>query len=410
MALVKLFFLLIIFFALVEPHSSLAQEREKNSHLRQPTANELAQTIPISLMQALNSKIHSLKPNEPKHSIEEIVEQANNGDPHSQYVLGAAYYNGYGFAQDYKKSAEWHEKAASQNYIDSQLILASMYMDGKRIVQNYSLAGKWYKKAALLGDLMAMVALSDMYRNGQGISQDYVEAHKWINLATARGAFGAKERRDDLEKYMTPSQIIKAQHLASEWEPIDPDAFKISLSENPEIDGWQKTGLLSAIFIGLLWFFRAFFKKTKAYELSMVFRDNLVQKKIGSFFSTSIRVCAFTASTVVIFFIIVMADKIAAPLLLGQMPGNSPISLPATLIFLMMTIVLFRKIVLGKNSRYLLISIVMYFVCNALSVALLAMGETQLAIALGWIGVFGIIFYYGIIRPFKKPMVEQGHD
>jgi TPR repeat protein len=54
-----------------------------------------------------------------------------------------------------------------------------------------------------------------MYYNGKGTPQDYIRAHMWWNLA-ASGNPEFAEARDGLTKWMTASDVSKAQMLASE--------------------------------------------------------------------------------------------------------------------------------------------------------------------------------------------------
>jgi hypothetical protein len=68
-------------------------------------------------------------------------------------------------------------------------------------------------------DADAMFILGDMYANGQGVTQDPVQAHKWYNLATAHGAKGAAQVRDQLAARMTAVQVADAQGLARAWQP-----------------------------------------------------------------------------------------------------------------------------------------------------------------------------------------------
>ena len=73
-------------------------------------------------------------------------------------------------------------------------------------------------KAAEQGYALAQVNLGLLYANGQGVPQDYVQAHMWVNLAGAQMVVpGAINRRDKLEKEMSPEQIAEAQRLARAW-------------------------------------------------------------------------------------------------------------------------------------------------------------------------------------------------
>lgn len=80
-------------------------------------------------------------------------------------------------------------------------------------------AANWYRKAAEQGDAHAPDLLGWMYANGENVAKDFVTAYMWSNIAAAQGYAGAKERRDLLERQMTPAQIAEAQKLNREWKP-----------------------------------------------------------------------------------------------------------------------------------------------------------------------------------------------
>jgi TPR repeat protein len=92
-----------------------------------------------------------------------------------------------------------------------------MYDSGQGVTQDYKQTVKWYRKAAEQGDVRAQYSLGSMYRLGRGVTQDYKSAHMWYNISAANGYSDAVINRDLIIKEMTPSQIEKAQDMASEW-------------------------------------------------------------------------------------------------------------------------------------------------------------------------------------------------
>ncbi len=76
---------------------------------------------------------------------------------------------------------------------------------------------KWFRTAAEQGDAYAQVNLGFMYGTGEGVPMNYVKAYMWYSLAKAQGDENAAGFLDILKTPMTPSQITKAQALASEW-------------------------------------------------------------------------------------------------------------------------------------------------------------------------------------------------
>ena len=57
------------------------------------------------------------------------------------------YYNGQGVRQDYKKAAEWFEKAATQGDANAQFNLGAVYGNGEGVRQDYKKAKEWFGKA-----------------------------------------------------------------------------------------------------------------------------------------------------------------------------------------------------------------------------------------------------------------------
>jgi uncharacterized protein len=100
--------------------------------------------------------------------------------------------------------------------------LGFMYRnEGQGVPQDYKEAVKWYRLSAEQGDTRAQYNLSEMYYKGQGVPQDYVKVHMWVSLGTTisrRRGFIIKYR-EDLEKKMTPQQIVEAQEMARNWKP-----------------------------------------------------------------------------------------------------------------------------------------------------------------------------------------------
>jgi hypothetical protein len=83
--------------------------------------------------------------------------------------------------------------------------------------------------AAEQGYAEAQHDLGLAWRNGQGVPQDYARAHMWLSLAATLGDKEAAEDRDNLEKFMTPAQMVEAQELTAEWsdDPAACESFKV---------------------------------------------------------------------------------------------------------------------------------------------------------------------------------------
>jgi TPR repeat protein len=148
---------------------------------------------------------------------------AEQGYASAQTNLGAAYETGQGVPQDYAAAVSWYRTAAEQGDADAQNNLGAMYSDGRGVPQDYAAAVNWFRKAAQQGHAYGQNNLGLMYSGGKGVPQDYVQAHKWLNLAAststaARVRDSAVKERDRVAVLMSPTEIAKAQALASAFE------------------------------------------------------------------------------------------------------------------------------------------------------------------------------------------------
>ena len=113
-------------------------------------------------------------------SFEETLKKAENGDAIAQELLGTLYTLGNGVPKDYKKAAEWYEKAASQGVDEAQYSLGMMYYDGI------------------------------------GVPQDYINAYVYFNLAAASDHNKAIFKIYLVQAIMSRDQIEKAQNISQE--------------------------------------------------------------------------------------------------------------------------------------------------------------------------------------------------
>jgi TPR repeat protein len=151
-------------------------------------------------------------------AIKKFKNVAAQGDPDSQFMVGAMYSEGQGIAQDYIEAVRWFRLAAAQGYVDAQVNLGMMYNRGNGVIQDYSEAVRLYKAAAEQGDAKGQLNLGAMYALGQGVVQDEKRAHMWSNLAAATGNANAVKLRDLVASKMTTQQVAEAQKLARECQ------------------------------------------------------------------------------------------------------------------------------------------------------------------------------------------------
>ena len=126
-------------------------------------------------------------------SIEELQQQAEEGDAQAQIQLGIRYFQGNGVEQSYTEGLKWQTKAAMQGDALAQGIVAQFYHDGVgEIEQDYNEAVKWYRKAAEQGFANAQNGLGLCYHLGHGVEQDDEKAFYWYEKAAEQGNSAAQ--------------------------------------------------------------------------------------------------------------------------------------------------------------------------------------------------------------------------
>ncbi len=179
---------------------------------------------------------------------------AFQGDGTAQFKLGAMYDEGKGVEKNSHEAMRWYLLAAAQGSAGAAYNLGRLYDDGSGIPQNYKLARRWYKSAAERGSTKAAVNLGHMdtsgdggprdykkaiewflfaakrgddsaknnmgymYLNGLGVRRNLILAHAWFNMAAAHGETVAIKNREGVARALTPTQIARAQQLASQLD------------------------------------------------------------------------------------------------------------------------------------------------------------------------------------------------
>ncbi len=145
---------------------------------------------------------------------EKAAEQKN---PTAQFMVGYAHYTGKLLPRDYKKAAEEMRAAADAKFDEAQYQLALMYINGHGFPQNYSNAVKYLKLAISQGHINSMMTLGDIWERGEKYTKDMYWAHIMFNLAAVRGASGANQRRDAIEKRLKIDEVLQAQAEAERF-------------------------------------------------------------------------------------------------------------------------------------------------------------------------------------------------
>jgi hypothetical protein len=153
---------------------------------------------------------------------------AEQGDARAQSLLGLIRYNDRGVLRDDAEAVKWSRLAADQGDPAAQFRLGLMYSDGHGVPQDHAEAAKWYRLAADRRHPQAQYNLGLLYATGEGVAQDNIMAHMWLNLAAAqfpvsdtRNRNAAINSRDVVAAKLTREQLVEAQKLARDWQPVD---------------------------------------------------------------------------------------------------------------------------------------------------------------------------------------------
>ena len=148
--------------------------------------------------------------------------QARAGDMAAQVALGTQLMDSLDDATA-ADGVRWLEKAALQG-APVYCILGDAYADGVGVAQNADSAARWYRLGAELGDGLAQYELAKLYLTGTGVNTDIVRAVLYLKLADKR-VYEAERRREIAEllqraRWWTSWEEWKrVEELLAQWEP-----------------------------------------------------------------------------------------------------------------------------------------------------------------------------------------------
>lgn len=106
-----------------------------------------------------------------------LYEQAiRQGDVDAMNDLGALYYDGRGYVQDFTKAIHYYEMAAKNGNELAREHLGYCYYYGRDIPVDYKKAFQCFVEGALCGRLVSMYKIGDMYRNGYYVEKNHALA------------------------------------------------------------------------------------------------------------------------------------------------------------------------------------------------------------------------------------------
>ncbi len=119
--------------------------------------------------------------------IDAVRRQASQGSVEAVFLMGTAYDEGLGAAEDPAQALEWFLKAAAEGHTLAEHNLGNAYSAGRGVTRDSAAAVTWWLKAALKGDAVPQLRLGEAYEHGRGVDADLVAAKRWYAAAAARG-------------------------------------------------------------------------------------------------------------------------------------------------------------------------------------------------------------------------------
>ena len=131
-----------------------------------------------------------------------------------QFRLGVKYANGRGVTQDKAEAYRWYRKAAKQGNPSGAFIIENMPPDESLPNTDDLDTGNRFHLDSYGFRATVKLLLGIKYQIGLGVPKDLVRAYSCFNDLAAAGVTVARQRRDALERLMTPEQVAEAQRLS----------------------------------------------------------------------------------------------------------------------------------------------------------------------------------------------------
>jgi TPR repeat protein len=121
-----------------------------------------------------------------------VQRQAALGVVEAQFLMGTAFDEGLGVAEDPAVAFGWFQKAAAGGHTLAEHNIGNAYAAGRGVPANPAAAVTWWTRAALKGDAVPQLRLGEAYERGTGVAADRGLARRWYADAAGRGNAAAK--------------------------------------------------------------------------------------------------------------------------------------------------------------------------------------------------------------------------
>ena len=140
---------------------------------------------------------------------------AEQGEKEAQFMLAECLFNGWGITKSIKDAVTWYRKAAEQGLSEAQLQLGVIFFEGKLVKVDYAESAKWFRKLADQENPYGYYFISLCYQEGKGVEQDGKEAVRWCRKAAEQGIVEAQVTLGD--HYLNGDGVKKDKTEAVKW-------------------------------------------------------------------------------------------------------------------------------------------------------------------------------------------------
>jgi TPR repeat protein len=112
---------------------------------------------------------------------------ARTGTVEATFLMGTAFDEGLGVAEDAARAVGWFARAATAGHTLAEHNLGNAYAAGRGVAADPAVAVQWWLKAAAKGDAVPQLRLGEAYEAGRGVARNLDEARRWYRDAAARG-------------------------------------------------------------------------------------------------------------------------------------------------------------------------------------------------------------------------------
>jgi TPR repeat protein len=137
------------------------------------------------------------------------IKAADLGFHKAQLFVGTYYLSGLDpFALDFHKARHYLSMAADQDEPDASYFMAAIYIHGMGVKQDYNIVRKYLEKASGQGHSEAQFNMAILYFNAFGVKEDIKAGFYWLRQAYKNGHQGAKDTLETLSHHTVTDDTI----------------------------------------------------------------------------------------------------------------------------------------------------------------------------------------------------------